>query len=170
MLSRERGALSAAARRRHYRRLREAFAAAPVVATLDYRIVRLDEGFARIGIRNRPELRQERGRLHGALLGLLADAAGAYAVLTLVPGGEVLTIEFKINFLTGAVGKRVFADARVVRLGKTVAVTEMDVWCGPGEKVAVGLGTYRVFSPDGQEGSAAPERAGSAGARTKKEK
>mgnify|MGYP003937389553 FL=1 len=116
VLSRERGVLSAAARRRHYRRLREAFAAAPVVATLDYRIVRLDEGFARIGIRNRPELCQERGRLHGALLGLLADAAGAYAVLTLVPGGEVLTIEFKINFLTGAVGKRVFADARVVRL------------------------------------------------------
>lgn len=162
--------MSAAARRRHYRRLREAFAAAPVVATLDYRIVRLDEGFARIGIRNRPELRQERGRLHGALLGLLADAAGAYAVLTLVPGGEVLTIEFKINFLTGAVGKRVFADARVVRLGKTVAVTEMDVWFGSGEKVAVGLGTYRVFSPDGQGGSAAPERAESAGARTKKEK
>lgn len=71
---------------------------------------------------------QQQGFFHGGAIGALADTAGGYAALTLLPpGSEVLTLEYKINFLRPAAGGRLVAEGAVLRAGRSVSVTRVDV-------------------------------------------
>jgi uncharacterized protein (TIGR00369 family) len=68
------------------------------------------------------------------VIGALADTAGGYAAMTLLPVGcEVLTLEYKINFLRPATGTRLIAEGTVLRLGQSVIVTRADVFCRGGD-------------------------------------
>ena len=74
-------------------------------------------------------LTQQHGLLHGGVLASLADVACGYAALSLMPENkEVLTVEFKINFLKPASTERVLAVARVVQSGRTLTVCEASVF------------------------------------------
>ena len=60
------------------------------------------------------------------------------------PGDDVVSVEFKLNLLSPAVGEQLIARARVVRSGKRLSVTACDVFAlsHGGEKcVATFLGT-----------------------------
>lgn len=71
---------------------------------------------------------QQHGFFHGGAIGALADTAGGYAALTLLPpGAEVLTLEFKVNFLRPAAGTLLVAEGVVLRSGRSVSVTRADV-------------------------------------------
>lgn len=68
-------------------------------------------------------LTQQHGYLHAGILTTIADSACGYAALSLSPSGtEVLTVEYKVNFLEPARGPRFIARGRVVRPGRTVTV------------------------------------------------
>lgn len=72
---------------------------------------------------------QQRGFFHGGIVGALADTAGGYAAMALLPAGaDVLTIEYKINFLRPASGERLVAEGAVLRSGRSVSVTRADVF------------------------------------------
>jgi uncharacterized protein (TIGR00369 family) len=72
---------------------------------------------------------QQQGFFHGSVIGAVADTAGGYAALSLLPiGSEVVTLEYKVNFLRPAVGDRLMADASVLRAGRSVTVTRVDVF------------------------------------------
>lgn len=72
---------------------------------------------------------QQHGFFHGGIIGAIADTAGGYAAMTLLPvGSEVLTLEFKINFLRPASGDRLSAEGLVLRAGRSVCVTRVDVF------------------------------------------
>ena len=72
---------------------------------------------------------QQQGFFHGGVIGAVADTAGGYAALSLLPvGSEVVTLEYKVNFLRPAVGDRLMADAAVLRAGRSVTVTRVDVF------------------------------------------
>lgn len=56
-------------------------------------------------------------------------------MLTLMPAGcEVLTVEFKINFLNLARGNRFVAIGRVVRTGRTVMVCRGEAMAIDGDR------------------------------------
>jgi uncharacterized protein (TIGR00369 family) len=58
-------------------------------------------------------LTQQHGLLHGGVLASLADVACGYAALSMMPPErEVLTVEFKINFLKPANTKRLVVVGR----------------------------------------------------------
>jgi uncharacterized protein (TIGR00369 family) len=60
---------------------------------------------------------------------MIADSAAGYAVMTLVPAsGSVLTVEYKLNLLAPADGETVIARGRVVRPGRTLIVTQAEVF------------------------------------------
>jgi len=62
------------------------------------------------------------------VLTAIVDVACGYAAMTLMPAGaSVLTIEYKVNFLSPAQGERMVARGRVVRPGRTVSVCSGDV-------------------------------------------
>ena len=72
---------------------------------------------------------QQRGFFHGGIVGAIGDTAGGYAAMTLLPAGaDVLTLEYKINFLRPAAGGRIVAEGTVLRAGRSVVVTRVDVY------------------------------------------
>jgi uncharacterized protein (TIGR00369 family) len=71
---------------------------------------------------------QQQGGFHGGAMGALADIAGGYAGLTVAPEGmEVVTVEYKINFLSAFQGGELRACGRVVKAGKRSIVTTAEV-------------------------------------------
>ena len=72
---------------------------------------------------------QQLGFFHGGVMGAVGDSACGYAAMTLTPAGaEVLTIEYKVNFLSPAQGDRLLARGRVVRPGRAVTVCAGEVF------------------------------------------
>jgi uncharacterized protein (TIGR00369 family) len=80
-----------------------------------------------------PKLSQQQGFFHGALIGAMLDCAGGYAAYSLMPAGsDVLTTEYKINFLAAAEGERLIARGRVIRPGRTLTVALAEAFCRRG--------------------------------------
>ncbi|TXS28495.1 PaaI family thioesterase [Streptomyces sp. gb1(2016)] len=82
----------------------------------------------------------------------IADSAGGYAALTLFPENtEVLTVGYKINLLSPAVGDQAEAVGTVLRPGRTLTVCRLEVFGvqdGRPKLVAAGQQTLiRVGSP-----------------------
>ena len=64
---------------------------------------------------------------------VLADNCGGCAMMSLMPAdARVVAVEFKINFLAPAVGDRLRAEARVIKAGRSLSVTEVDVYAVTG--------------------------------------
>jgi len=74
-------------------------------------------------------IEQQHGFIHGGVVGMIADSAAGYAAMTTVQAtASVLTVEFKINLLAPAEGERLVARGAVVRAGRTLIVTQSEVF------------------------------------------
>ena len=74
----------------------------------------------------RPEMTQHHGFAHGAIVGLMADNACAWAGASVV--GDVVTGGYTINFLRPALGERLRAKGEVIKPGKRQVIVRGDVW------------------------------------------
>lgn len=82
------------------------------------------------------------GIVHGGVTNALADAAMGHAAAPPVDGvQQCVTVESKINYLSPAKGELLIADAKVLRRGSKLIVTEARITCD-GKLVAVTSGTY----------------------------
>ncbi len=89
--------------------------------------------------------KQVHGVVHGGVLAALADTAGGLAsYMACPPGTRVATIEMKINYLESVEAGSVTADARVVRIGRHIAVVDCDVRDDRGRLVSKALMTFFV--------------------------
>jgi uncharacterized protein (TIGR00369 family) len=89
--------------------------------------------------------KQLHGVVHGGVLAALADTAGGLASYMSMPRGtRIATIEMKINYLEGVKAGTVEADARVVRIGKHIAVVDCDIRDGHRRLVGKALMTFFV--------------------------
>jgi uncharacterized protein (TIGR00369 family) len=91
----------------------------------------------------RPEFERlpNSGQIHGGAIANFADTAGDFAVALFV-GGAVPTINIRVDFLRPSSGPQLTAIAVVRKLGRTVAVVDIDVFDADSKLVAVGRGTY----------------------------
>jgi acyl-coenzyme A thioesterase PaaI-like protein len=65
----------------------------------------------------------------------------------------VLTAEFKINLIAPAVGDRMIARARVVKAGRTLTLTQTDVFAeSGGQEKLIALLTATMMAIEGREG------------------
>jgi uncharacterized protein (TIGR00369 family) len=104
------------------------FGAQGLMATLGAQLVRVAQGEIQIALLPRPELTQQRGYIHAGALTSVLDSACGYAALTVAPEGfDVLTVEFKINFVRPAVADRFVAIGKVIKAGKTLTVCQGEV-------------------------------------------
>lgn len=95
---------------------------------LGARLLRVEPGVCEIALPYSDRVTQQQGTFHGGALGALADIAGGYAGLTMAPEGmEVVTVEYKINFLAARQGGELRAVGRVVRAGQRVIVVTAEV-------------------------------------------
>ena len=77
-----------------------------------------------------PRITQQHGYFHGALIGAMLDCAGGYAAYSLMPpGSEVLTTEYKVNFIAAAEGDRLIARGRVIKPGRTLTIATAEAFC-----------------------------------------
>ncbi|HET9595286.1 MAG TPA: PaaI family thioesterase [Anaeromyxobacteraceae bacterium] len=109
-------------------RVRRSFARQGLMRTLGAELVRVAPGEVEVALPFREDLTQQHGYLHAAAVTAIVDTACGYAAMTLAPEGSgVLTIEYKVNFLSPARGARMRATARVLRAGRNVSVCTGDV-------------------------------------------
>ena len=108
--------------------IRASFARQGLMQGIGAALAELGPGRCRIELPFSDLVGQQHGFFHGGAIGAVADTAGGYAALTLLPAGsEVLTLEYKINFLRPAAGARLAAEGVVLRSGRSVTVTRVDV-------------------------------------------
>ncbi|MFO7783395.1 MAG: PaaI family thioesterase [Thermodesulfobacteriota bacterium] len=75
------------------------------------------------------EHRQQDGFIHAGVMATMADHTAGYACFTTVPEEfQILTVEFKINFLRPAWGDTLVCRSRVIRRGTSVLVAESEVF------------------------------------------
>jgi len=75
------------------------------------------------------EHRQQDGFIHAGVMATMADHTAGYSAFTTVPENmQILTIEFKINFLRPAFGEALRCYSRVIREGRQVIVSESEVF------------------------------------------
>lgn len=103
---------------------------------------------------------QQHGFIHGGIITTLADTACGYAAHTLMPPSVgVLSVEFKINFLSPARGDRFVGIGRVIKAGRTLTVCggEVVAWVGGEEKLVAAMQATMLTIPGGLGVGEAPQ-------------
>ena len=99
-----------------------------MMQALGVRLLRAERGLVELAMPYSSAVTQQQGGFHGGAIGALADIAGGYAGLTVLPeDSEVVTVEYKINFLASLQGGEIRATGRVVKGGKRIVVTTAEV-------------------------------------------
>lgn len=95
---------------------------------LQAQVVRVAPGEVEIVMPYSERVTQQQDGFHGGAMGALADIAAGYAGLTtLADGMEVVTAEYKINFLSSKQGGQLRAVGRVLKPGRRLIVTAAEV-------------------------------------------
>ena len=111
-----------------FERVRESFAKQGLMRLLEAEVSEVGEGWCVIEVPYSDKLTQQQRYFHGAVAGAIGDSAGGYAALTLAPEGrEVLTVEYKINFLAPAWGQKMVARGEVLTAGRRLFVCKAEV-------------------------------------------
>ena len=109
-------------------RVRDSFNRQGAMALLGAELTRIEPGLCEIRLNSRPEVSQQHGYIHGGIVGTIADSAGGYAAFTLMAAdASVLTVEYKLTLLAPAAGDWIIARARVVKPGRSLIVSAIDV-------------------------------------------
>lgn len=73
--------------------------------------------------------RQQDGFIHAGVMATMADHTAGYSAFTTVSEEfQILTIEFKVNFLRPAFGEALVCRSRVIRGGNQVIISESEVF------------------------------------------
>ncbi|MEN4921324.1 PaaI family thioesterase [Achromobacter spanius] len=119
-------------------RVRASFGQQSIMALLGAQLDVVEPGRVDIVLPYRADLCQQNGFLHAGISTTIADSAGGYAAFTLFGAGEdVLTSEFKMNFLAPAKGDRFVASGRVVKPGKRLSVCQVEMHAYDGEQATL---------------------------------
>ena len=122
-----------------------------MMQVLGAKLVSVADGEVRIELPFSQQLSQQHGYMHAGAITSILDTACGYAALTRAPAGrEVVTVEFKINFLRPALGDRFLAIGQVQNSGKSVSVCTGEVHAIAGAErkvVAIMQATIMATNP-----------------------
>lgn len=103
------------------------------MTTLGATLVRVEAGEVEIALPVQAAHTQHTGALHAGVVTAIVDSACGFAALSLMPEGRtVVSVEFKLNLLSPAVGSEMRAIGRVLRSGRTLTVCSGEVWAVSG--------------------------------------
>ena len=110
-------------------RVSASFARQNAMALIQATLPVIEHGRTEIHLPHWAGVEQQHGFVHGGVVGMIADSAAGYAAMTVVPEtASVLTVEFKMNLVAPADGEKLIARGKVVRPGKTLIVTQAEVF------------------------------------------
>lgn len=135
--------------------LRQNFNACPFTALIGLEVTEIADAEVRARFAMKPELvgNVSQGILHGGVIASVLDtvggAMGMVAAWPMIEREERLarmarfgTIDMRVDYLRPGRGDWFEAKATVMRAGKKVCVTRMELHNDQGELIAVGTGTY----------------------------
>ncbi len=137
-------------------RVLESFNRQKAMRLIGATISSIEPGHCEIELPFRDELTQQKGFVHGGIVGMIADSACGYAAYSLMPASSSLvTVEYKINILAPAKRGLLKARGDVVKSGRTLTVARADVFAGE-TLVATMLQTLMMLAdtPDTVESAA----------------
>ncbi len=110
-------------------RVRASFAKQHAMALIHATLPVVEAGRTEIHLPHWTGVEQQHGFVHGGVVGMIADSAAGYAAMTTVPAEvSVLTVEYKMNLIAPADGEKLIARGQVVRAGRTLIVTQGEVF------------------------------------------
>ncbi|MBL8384509.1 MAG: PaaI family thioesterase [Burkholderiales bacterium] len=110
-------------------RVRDSFARQPAMHLIGAAVSAIEPGYCEVTLPVTEKVTQQHGFVHGGITGMIADSAAGYAAFSLMPAdASPLTVEYKINMLNPAHGDALVARARVVKAGRTLVITQGDVF------------------------------------------
>lgn len=116
-------------------RVRASFAKQNAMELIQATLPVIEHGRTEIHLPHWAGVEQQHGFVHGGVVGMIADSAAGYAAMTMVLATDsVLTVEFKMNLVAPADGEKLIARGKVIRPGKTLIVTQAEVFAVNGEK------------------------------------
>jgi uncharacterized protein (TIGR00369 family) len=121
--------------------------ASPLGGHLGMRLAEVGDGVAVIAIPFAPHLLNTNGLLHGGVLCAIADTAAGCAIV--LAGGpdapkKIATTSLTIDFIAAVKSEgEITATATVLRRGRSMIFTEVDLHDASGTLVAKSLVTYR---------------------------
>ena len=116
-------------------RVRDSFARQHAMDLIHATLPVVADGSAEIHLPHWAGVEQQHGFVHGGVVGMIADSAAGYAAMTLVSASaSVLTVEYKMNLVAPADGECLIARGKVVRPGRSLVVTQAEVFAVKGGK------------------------------------
>ncbi|MFX1298619.1 MAG: PaaI family thioesterase [Promethearchaeota archaeon] len=107
---------------------------APFIQYVGYELYDLGPGWCETSLNIKNHHLQQDNYIHAGIIATMADHTAGMASLTLVQENQiVLTIEFKINFIRPAIGELLMCKSKVLRNGKTIIVTESEIFASSAE-------------------------------------
>jgi len=93
----------------------------------------------------RPEFMNSMGALHGGITAAIADEAGWKALQDMFGKPvDCVTTELKVNYLSPIIGDKAFVRVYIVRVGKTLCVTRMDLFDERNNLTGIAVATYML--------------------------
>ena len=121
----------------------------PFLQHLKIQTDELGQGTARLSLPVELEFTNSLGTVHGGVIMSLLDVAVCTAARTLHPESiGVITIDMSVSFIGGGTGPRLYADARVLRDGRSMSFVEGEAKNDDGSLVAKAIATVRVRHKD----------------------
>ena len=107
------------------KRIRESFNKQDFMYLLGAKIILVEKGKVILECPYKPGLTQQNGYFHAGVMTSIVDSACGYAAYTMMPDtADILTVEFKINFLKPGKTDKIYAIGNVIQAGKTLVICE----------------------------------------------
>jgi uncharacterized protein (TIGR00369 family) len=127
----------------------------PFHRVLGMRLISAGGGKCTMEFAFKPELvgNFQLGILHGGVIGAALDAVGGLAVQSGFADGALFhaigTVDMRVDFLRPGRGARFIATGNVMRPGRILSSTRMELVNETGELLAMAQAVYRVTAKDG---------------------
>lgn len=139
----------------NFEQLREVFEQKiPFNKLMGLKLLEAKDGAASMRFNFRPELigNYELGILHGGVISAALDVIGAGAVLSaFMEAGPLLgigTVDLRVDYLRPASGAYFICNGQVMRPGRILASTRMELSNDDGKLCAIGTAIYRMSRED----------------------
>ncbi len=126
--------------------VQEAFENDRIFRYIGFTVDRVESGSVQLSFPYSENVTRWGGIVHGGIVMTALDNACGLAAMTVNPGKNQVTIEFKVNFLEPLTDGPFRVLGKVVRTGKTAIVAEGEVRDSKDVLCAKGIGTWLVLS------------------------
>jgi len=137
--------------------LRERFENAPYHRALGIQVEAVDDDRAIVRVPYKEENSNPGKALHGGVAASTIGITGALAAWSRIepsPTLDAATLDLSVSYLAAAIGEDIVAQATVLRRGKEIVYSDVDVRNDAGKPIAKGLVAYRAVDAAARPASA----------------